>query len=115
MNDAALNNASTEEILASIRKIMSAEWEEPSVLKPVPLEEEEVLELTKKVSSPAPLISKKETPGETKPSPISAVPLPRNQAAADLLGMLLKPLLKEWLDQHLPRIIEKELQKKNLS
>ena len=112
MSDETLNHTSTEEILASIRKIMSAEWEHPAAPKLSPLdpEDEDVLELTKKVEA----IPKKESP--TPSLSVSASPPSRsNQSAEDLLSSLLRPLLKEWLNQHLPSIIEKEIKKRSLS
>lgn len=113
MSDETLNHTSTEEILASIRKIMSAEWEQATSPKPLPIdpeEEEEVLELTKKIE----VLPKKEVSNPSlleSPGPSSG----RNQSAEDLLSALLKPLLKEWLNQHLPSIIEKEIKKRSLS
>ena len=111
MSDEAVNHTSTEEILASIRKIMSAEWEQAAAPKPLPIdpEEEEVLELTKKVEGPRKAHSNPSL-SATPPSPSRGT-----QSAEDLLSALLRPLLKDWLNQHLPSIIEKEIQKRSLS
>jgi cell pole-organizing protein PopZ len=110
MSDEPFNHTSTEEILASIRKIMSTEWEQTAAPKPLSIdpEEEEVLELTKKVEGP-----RKQEPSR---APLSVSPAPSRgaQSAEDLLSALLRPLLKDWLNQHLPSLIEKEIQKRSL-
>jgi hypothetical protein len=116
MSDATFSPASTEEILSSIRKIMSAEWEQPASpkLSPLDQEDEDILELTKKVIvSPEKESSR---PSLSLPLSVSAPPPSHgNQSAEDLLNALLRPLLKEWLNQHLPSLIEKEIQRRSLS
>jgi cell pole-organizing protein PopZ len=112
MSNETLNHTSTEEILASIRKIMSTEWQQPTSPKifSVEPEDEDILELTRKVESP-----QKETPHHLPLPASSASPSRGTQSAEDLLSALLRPLLKDWLNQHLPSIIEKEIQKRSLS
>ncbi len=111
MSDETLSPASTEEILASIRKIMSAEWEQTTSVKSRPLdpEEEEILELTKKVEGPR-KVPTNPAPSTTPPSPSRGT-----QSVEDLLSLLLRPLLKDWLDQNLPSLIEKEIKRRQLS
>jgi cell pole-organizing protein PopZ len=114
---------SMEEILASIRRIIA---EDSDVAKPpinvepetLPVEEEDVLELTEVVADEPEL----EPEPEPEPEPYRPPPKPRRpepQLAVDLyLGNgaatveeivreLLRPMLREWLDANLPTLVER--------
>jgi uncharacterized protein len=137
---AAAPEPTMEEILASIRKIISEEDQpaeeaaaQPAPAAPAAEAEEEVIELTQMVeddSDPtdfaAPVMQDDE-PEEDLPKLISARteqagvaaftdlihavqgPWPLGDGAKTVESMvleLLKPLLKEWLDLHLPGLVE---------
>jgi cell pole-organizing protein PopZ len=158
MSDQAAPEPTMEEILASIRRIISeddapegeaapaaveAEAEPHAVVAPEPAED--VLELTDRVEppsetvgdiavyakaeppppEPAPKPTPKPEPARmrdnealvSEPSAIAAasafgqlsaaVALPAaGRTLEDLTAELLRPLLKTWLDEHLPRIVE---------
>ncbi|KSB88187.1 pole-organizing protein PopZ [Caulobacter vibrioides] len=168
MSDQSSQEPTMEEILASIRRIISeddapaAEAAPPPAPEPVPepepLIEDDVLELTDPIEPPAPV----ETLGdldvytpEPEPEPAYEPPPPapepaytpppvfnRDEVAETLVGdhaaglaasafgslssallmpangrtledvvrELLRPLLKEWLDQNLPRIVENKVE-----
>jgi cell pole-organizing protein PopZ len=170
MSDQSSQEPTMEEILASIRRIISeddapaAEAAPPPapapepVLEPEPVIEDDVLELTDPIEPPAPV----ETLGdldlytpEPEPEPAYEPPPPppepaytpppvfnRDEVAETLVGdhaaglaasafgslssallmpangrtledvvrELLRPLLKEWLDQNLPRIVENKVE-----
>ncbi|MBI1683238.1 pole-organizing protein PopZ [Caulobacter hibisci] len=167
MSDQSSQEPTMEEILASIRRIISeddapaAEAPPPApepVFEPEPAVEEDVLDLTDPIEPPAPI----ETLGdldvytpEPEPEPAYEPPPPppepvyspppafnRDEVAETLVGdhaaglaasafgslssallmpangrtledvvrELLRPLLKEWLDQNLPRIVESKVE-----
>ncbi len=168
MSDQSSQEPTMEEILASIRRIISeddapaAEAAPPPAPEPVPepepVIEDDVLELTDPIEPPAPV----ETLGdldlytpEPEPEPAYEPPPPppepaytpppvfnRDEVAETLVGdraaglaasafgslssallmpangrtledvvrELLRPLLKEWLDQNLPRIVENKVE-----
>jgi cell pole-organizing protein PopZ len=157
MSEQAAPEPTMEEILASIRRIISeddtpaaeaapAPEPEPVVaaaLQPEPEPEpepepaEDVLELTQRVEPPPAIVDDIEAYEPARPAPAPAmlasaseeetlVSLPTSFAAAsafgqlsaaiampasgrtleDLVRELLRPLLKEWLDQHLSGIVE---------
>jgi uncharacterized protein len=152
-----------EEILASIRRIISedepaaeaapAEAPEPMAAEAMPMEAEEVLELTDPLPEPAPVethgdleIHQAEPEPEPEPEPeIEPIPEPVMAAAAydeplvsdptadqtatsfgqlarsvampkagrnleDVVSELLRPLLKAWLDEHLPTIVQAKVE-----
>ena len=166
MSDQSPQDPTMEEILASIRRIISEDdapaeaaapapepEEEPASVEEV-LAEDDVLELTDPIEPPAPV----ETMGdidvyspEPEPEPAPPPPQPqpepiqgfsRDEVADNLVGdhaaglaasafgslssallmpkdgrtledvvrELLRPLLKEWLDQNLPRIVEAKVE-----
>lgn len=169
MSDQASQEPTMEEILASIRRIISeddapageaaAEEEAPAEAEPEPepeiptvAEEEDdgVLELTEKVETlgdldvytpggadeeePAPEpVAAFEAPPEPEPAPVppgaglvgdpaataaaahfgslsSHLLMPRDgRTLEDVVRELLRPLLKQWLDDNLPRIVEEQV------
>jgi cell pole-organizing protein PopZ len=148
-----------EEILASIRRIIAEDSDtvkapiqvEP---EPMPVEEEDVLELTEVVADePAPYVAPEPEPEPYRPPPPPPPPKPRkveapiaveddhivsaSPAAAssaafaeitnklrerrsadlflgngavtieEIVRELLKPMLRDWLDEHLPSLVER--------
>ena len=164
MSDQSSQEPTMEEILASIRRIIS-EDDAPAEAAPAPepepapvaeeLEvEDDVLELTDPIEPPAPVesmgdidvYSPEPEPEPAPPPPVFEAPtqpaFSREEVAENLVGdhastlaasafgslssalllpkdgrtledvvrELLKPLLKEWLDQNLPRIVETKVE-----
>jgi cell pole-organizing protein PopZ len=163
MSDQSPQEPTMEEILASIRRIISeddapAEAAAAPEPEPAPVEEapaeDDVLELTDPIEPPAPVESmgdidvySPEPEPEPAPPPPAPEPAPapafsRDEVADNLVGdhaaglaasafgslssallmpkdgrtledvvrELLRPLLKEWLDQNLPRIVEAKVE-----
>ena len=166
MSDQSSQEPTMEEILASIRRIISeddapAEAEPASDPEPAPVAEEpaedDVLELTDPIEPAAPVesvgdidIYSPEPEPEPAPEPApppapepsvasgfsrdevaetlvgdhasslaasafgslsSALLMPKDgRTIEDVVRELLKPLLKEWLDQNLPRIVETKVE-----
>jgi cell pole-organizing protein PopZ len=164
MSDQSPQEPTMEEILASIRRIISeddapAEAAAAPEPEPAPVDEapaeDDVLELTDPIEPPAPLESlgdidvyspePEPEPAPPPPPPPEPAPAPafsRDEVADNLVGdhaaglaasafgslssallmpkdgrtledvvrELLRPLLKEWLDQNLPRIVETKVE-----
>ncbi|KQZ32104.1 pole-organizing protein PopZ [Caulobacter sp. Root656] len=164
MSDQSPQEPTMEEILASIRRIISeddapAEAAAAPEPEPAPIEEapaeDDVLELTDPIEPPAPVeslgdIDVYSPEPEPEPAPAPAPPpepapapaFSRDEVADNLVGdhaaglaasafgslssallmpkdgrtledvvrELLRPLLKEWLDQNLPRIVETKVE-----
>lgn len=166
MSDQSPQEPTMEEILASIRRIISeddapaeaaaAPEPEPAPVEEAPVEDD-VLELTDPIEPPAPVESMGDIdvyspepepepapppPPPPLPEPASASAFSRDEVADNLVGdhaaglaasafgslssallmpkdgrtledvvrELLRPLLKEWLDQNLPRIVEAKVE-----
>jgi len=165
MSDQSPQEPTMEEILASIRRIISeddapAEAAPAPEPEPAPVAEEapaedDVLELTDPIEPPAPVESMGDIdvyspepepepapppppPPEPAPAPVfsreevadnlvgdhaaglaasafgslsSALLMPKDgRTLEDVVRELLRPLLKEWLDQNLPRIVEAKVE-----
>ncbi|CAN7159464.1 pole-organizing protein PopZ [Caulobacter sp. LjRoot300] len=164
MSDQSPQEPTMEEILASIRRIISeddapAEAAAAPEPEPAPVEEapaeDDVLELTDPIEPPAPVESMGDIdvyspepepepapPPPPPPEPAPASAFSRDEVADNLVGdhaaglaasafgslssallmpkdgrtledvvrELLRPLLKEWLDQNLPRIVEAKVE-----
>ncbi|HWW27548.1 MAG TPA: DUF2497 domain-containing protein [Caulobacter sp.] len=162
MSDQSPQEPTMEEILASIRRIISeddapAEAAAAPESEPAPIEEapaeDDVLELTDPIEPPAPVESlgdidvyspeperepEPPPPPEPAPEPMfsreevadnlvgdhaaglaatafgslsSALLMPKDgRTLEDVVRELLRPLLKEWLDQNLPRIVEAKVE-----
>ncbi|MBO9710424.1 MAG: DUF2497 domain-containing protein [Caulobacter sp.] len=167
MSDQSSQEPTMEEILASIRRIISeddapaepaAAAPEPEPAAPPPAEDD-VLELTDPIDPPAPLetvgdidVYEPEAEPEPEPAPppppppapepapapvfsreevaetlvgdhaaglaasafgslTAAIQMPRDgRTLEDVVRELLRPLLKEWLDSNLPRIVEAKVE-----
>lgn len=166
MSDQTSQEPTMEEILASIRRIISEddapaeaaaapEPEPAPVAEPEPVEDD-VLELTDPIEPPAPVETMGDIdvyspepepepappPPPPAPEPASAPVFSRDEVADNLVGdhasglaasafgslssallmpkdgrtledvvrELMRPLLKEWLDQNLPRIVESKVE-----
>ncbi len=141
MSDQSSQEPTMEEILASIRRIISeddAPAEPAAEAAPPPPEpepepeaaEDDVLELTDPIAPepepytpPTPIFDRDEVAenlvGTTAASAAatafgslsSALLMPKDgRTLEDVVRELLRPLLKEWLDQNLPRIVETKVE-----
>ena len=162
MSDTTSQEPTMEEILASIRRIISeddapaeaAPAPEPEPVAEEPPAEDDVLELTDPIEPPTPVESMGDidvyspepepepTPPPPPPEPVSTPSFSRDEQVENLVGdhaanlaatafgslsnallmpkdgrtledvvrELLRPLLKEWLDQNLPRIVEAKVE-----
>ena len=120
-----------EDILASIKRVIAEEKELRTAVPPPPPEEsggdEGVLELDESMEAePAP-----EAPLELGPPLLdeeaadtsrhkleeltqvaaSAPPAPQVNPLEDMLREMLRPVLKQWLDENLPRIVDEHVKR----
>ncbi|MFL6735187.1 MAG: DUF2497 domain-containing protein [Sphingomicrobium sp.] len=122
---------SMEDILASIKKVIAEEKELRStvtaevsaapVAGPEADEEEEVLELDQPLAPPMnlgpPLLD--QDAAETSRSSIetlaaiaaAAPPPPTVNPLEEMVREMLKPILKQWLDEHLPKIVDEHVKR----
>ena len=121
---------SMEDILASIKRVIAEEKELRSAVPPPSAEaadEEDVLELDESMAAeeppPAPLelgpplldddaadtsrqkLDQLSTLAASAPQPSPVNPL------EDMLREMLKPVLKQWLDENLPRIVDEHVKR----
>jgi cell pole-organizing protein PopZ len=109
---------SMEEILASIKRVIAEEappppQRAPRAARPQP-EEEDVLELSNPVSAGPALLS--EGAAEASRTRLASLAEMRRQGESSapagdgpmeaMVREMLKPMLKDWLDAHLPEIVE---------
>ena len=129
----ASREPSMEDILASIKKVIAEEKELRASASPVSSIDEEilpedaresdddVLELDEPLAPPAdlgpPLLDEKSA-GHTRDaldqlSTVAAsVPvMPAVNPLEDMVREMLRPVLKEWLDEHLPRIVDEHVKR----
>jgi cell pole-organizing protein PopZ len=113
---------SMEDILASIKRVIAedgrassrpARGSRPAAAPPVPPPEEDVLELSDPVSEGDGLVSEDAAEASARSLAALAALKERTEALPQGDGPLeavvremLKPLLKEWLDRHLPEMVE---------
>ena len=111
---------SMEEILASIKRVIAEDSRAPAgaparprrtaTVEPVPAEDD-VLELQNPVSEPTGLLSSDAAAASRERlAALSALrqrEMPADTGALEaVVREMLKPMLKEWLDEHLPGIVE---------
>jgi cell pole-organizing protein PopZ len=161
MSEPNVQEPTMEEILASIRRIISEDEPPAEMAAPAPepqpmaaeampmVEAEEVLELTDPLPEPAPVethgdLDVHQAEPEPEPEPIRApepvmaadvydeplvsdptadqtatsfghlarsIAMPKGgRTLEDVVGELLRPLLKAWLDEHLPTIVQAKVE-----
>jgi cell pole-organizing protein PopZ len=127
----ASREPSMEDILASIKKVIAEEKEQRSGVTPVEAMEDEppeqagsvddVLELDEPLAPPAELgpplldehaaghsrdaLEQLQTIAATVPPAATVNPL------EDMVREMLKPILKQWLDEHLPGIVDEHVKR----
>ena len=123
---------SMEDILASIKKVIAEEKELRTAVQPVqavadePLPEDsspddEVLELDEPLAPPAdlgPPLVDEQVAGHSRQSldqlsTIAATvpPLPAVNPLEEMVREMLKPILKQWLDEHLPKVVDEHVKR----
>ena len=117
---------SMEDILASIKRVI-AEEKEIRAAAPPPLpgeEEDDVLELDESMAAPAPPVDlgpplMEEAAADTSRLRIeelvtvaaNAPPQPQFNPLEEMLREMLRPILKQWLDEHLPAIVDEHVKR----
>jgi uncharacterized protein len=111
---------SMEEILASIKRVIAEDTRAATtapraprrIVRPEPAPEEDVLELDDPVSEASGLLSEDVAAASRQRLASLSALRQRSDAPADngaleaVVRDMLRPVLKEWLDQHLPEIVE---------
>lgn len=120
---------SMEDILASIKRVIAEEKEirTTAAAAPVPEPEEDILELDEMVAE----AEEEEAPVDLGPPLLeeqvadssrhaleqlasvaaTAPPPPQVNPLEEMLRDMLRPVLKEWLDQNLPRIVDEHVKR----
>ena len=119
---------SMEDILASIKRVIAEEKEiRAAAPPPLPEQEEDVLELDEGMEIhetppvPAdlgpPLIEEqvadtsRQRLEELANVAATAPPLPQTNPLEDVIREMLRPVLKQWLDEHLPGIVDEHVKR----
>ena len=118
---------SMEDILASIKKVIAEEKDmRTGALASAPEEqaeqgEEEILELDQPLAPPAefgpPLIDE-QLAGQSRQAleqlqtVAASIPAaPQSNPLEEMVREMLKPILKQWLDEHLPRLVDEHVKR----
>jgi cell pole-organizing protein PopZ len=122
---------SMEDILASIKKVIADEKELRTVVRAAPEDaaddvedgedEEDVLELNETLAPPVdlgPPLLAEHVAASTRSSldtltmvAASAPPQPQGNPLEDMIRDMLRPVLKQWLDDHLPGIVDEHVKR----
>jgi cell pole-organizing protein PopZ len=119
---AGAREPSMEDILASIKRVIAEEKEVRAAAPPPEPEadEEDVLELDESMTAPPPIpldlgppLLEEEVADESRHRleelasvAASAPPQPQVNPLEELVREMLRPILKQWLDDHLPNIVD---------
>lgn len=117
---------SMEDILASIKRVIAEEKEIRASAPPeLTGEEEDVLELDETMEAPAPepvdlgpplmeeqaADSSRQRLEALASVAASAPPPPQGNPLEDMVREMLRPILKQWLDDHLPGIVDEHVKR----
>jgi hypothetical protein len=119
---------SMEDILASIKKVIAEEKElrtsvtSQNAAEPEPVEaDEDVLELEERLAPPVdlgpPLLDQSAAENsrqsiETLAAVAAAAPpLPIVNPLEEVVREMLRPILKQWLDEHLPKVVDEHVRR----
>ena len=117
---------SMEDILASIKKVIAEEKELRTIDVPAPSPaaeepEEDVLELDEVLAPPmdlGPPLLDDSAAGHTREAldqlvtvAASAPPVPQVNPLEEMVREMLRPILKQWLDDHLPGIVDEHVKR----
>ena len=116
---------SMEDILASIKKVIAEEKELRDALPDSALaaaeaagEDEDVLELDQPLNAgprPEPLLDE-QAAGHSRQAfeqlqTVAAATPPAGNPLEDMIREMLRPVLKQWLDEHLPAIVDEHVKR----
>jgi len=122
---AGAREPSMEDILASIKRVI-AEEKEIRAVNASDIEEpsEDVLELDESMEAPAPpvdlgpLLMESEAADESRQRlealasvAATAPPPPQYNPLEEMIREMLRPILKQWLDEHLPAIVDEHVKR----
>ena len=118
---------SMEDILASIKRVIAEEKEVRAAAPPPDLgaEDEDVLELDESMAAPSPMpvdlgppLIEEEVADESRHRleqlasvAASAPPPPQFNPLEEMIREMLRPILKQWLDDHLPNIVDEHVKR----
>jgi uncharacterized protein len=113
---------SMEDILASIKKVIAEEKELRDALPGSALaeaagdEEEDILELDQPIGQPAEPLLDAQAAGHSRQAfeqlqTVAATTPPAGNPLEDMIREMLRPLLKQWLDEHLPAMIDEHVKR----
>jgi uncharacterized protein len=116
---------SMEDILASIKKVIAEEKELREALPGSALaaaesagEDEDVLELDQPINAgpPPPPLLDEQAAGHSRQAfeqlqTVAATAPPVGNPLEDMVREMLRPLLKQWLDEHLPAMIDEHVKR----
>jgi cell pole-organizing protein PopZ len=124
---AGAREPSMEDILASIKRVISEEKEIRAAAPPSEPEaqEEDVLELDESMTAPPPVpvdlgppLMEEEVADESRHRleelasvAASAPPPPQFNPLEEMVREMLRPILKQWLDDHLPNIVDEHVKR----
>ena len=126
---AVAREPSMEDILASIKRVIAEEKEVRAAALPPGSEgesdEEDVLELDESMEAPivppvdlGPPLMEDEVADESRQRleelavvAASAPPVPQGNPLEELVREMLRPILKQWLDDHLPAIVDEHVKR----
>jgi cell pole-organizing protein PopZ len=116
-----------EDILASIKRVIAEEKEIRAAAPPPEpdVDEEDVLELDESMAAPpalpidlGPPLLEEEVADESRQRleqlanvAASAPPLPQANPLEEMVREMLRPILKQWLDDHLPNIVDEHVKR----
>lgn len=118
---------SMEDILASIKRVIAEEKEVRAAAPPPEPEadEDDVLELDESMAAPSlppvdlgPPLMEEEVADESRSRleelasvAASAPPAPQVNPLEEMVREMLRPILKQWLDDHLPNIVDEHVKR----
>ena len=124
---AGVREPSMEDILASIKRVIAEEKEVRAAAPPSDpeAEDEDVLELDESMTAPPPMpvdlgppLMEEEVADESRHRlealasvAASAPPPPQFNPLEEMIREMLRPILKQWLDEHLPNIVDEHVKR----
>lgn len=118
---------SMEDILASIKRVIAEEKEIRAAAPPTEAEAEaeDVLELDESMTAPPPVpadlgppLMEEEVADESRSKleelasvAATAPPPPQFNPLEEMIREMLRPILKQWLDDHLPNIVDEHVKR----
>ena len=124
---AGAREPSMEDILASIKRVIAEEKEIRAAAPPAEAEseEEDVLELDESMAAPipppadlGPPLIEEELADESRGRleqlasvAATAPPQPQVNPLEEMVREMLRPILKQWLDDHLPNIVDEHVKR----